>query len=94
MPGVPGISERFPHPLPTHNTMSTEKPEALRLAEILERPGYGWASTPAEVAAELRRLAAEVDALRADAERWRLLTRIVEHFPGNLTGAFDAAREG
>jgi len=31
--------------------------EALRLAEILERPGYGWHSTPKDVAAELRRLA-------------------------------------
>jgi len=32
------------------------KPEALRLAEILDRPGYGWNSTPSECAAELRRL--------------------------------------
>ena len=29
---------------------------ALRLAGILERPGYGWHSTPVSVAYELRRL--------------------------------------
>lgn len=39
-------------------------PEALRLAEALERPGYGWHTTPAQCAAELRRLHAENTALQ------------------------------
>ena len=34
----------------------SEQPNALRLAGILERPGYGWHSTPVSVAYELRRL--------------------------------------
>jgi len=42
--------------------------EALRLAEILEG---GSPQFNREAAAELRRLHAENEALRADAERWR-----------------------
>lgn len=46
------------------------KPEALRLAEILEGGSHQF---NAEAAAELRRLHAEVEALRADAMRYRWL---------------------
>lgn len=46
--------------------MKTEEHiEALRIADALERPGYGWHSTPAQCAAELRRLHAENETLRA-----------------------------
>ena len=45
--------------------MSTTKPEALRLADALERPGYGWHSTPAQCAAELRRQHARIAELEA-----------------------------
>jgi hypothetical protein len=46
----------------------TTQPEALRLAETVEfGDAYEWSAS--EVAAELRRLHAEVEALRADAER-------------------------
>jgi hypothetical protein len=41
-----------------------KQPEALRLADALERPGYGWHSTPAQCAAELRRQYAEIETLR------------------------------
>ena len=40
------------------------QPEALRLADALERPGYGWHTTPAQCAAVLRRLHTENEALR------------------------------
>lgn len=44
----------------------SEQPNALRLADILERPGYGWHLTPDLVAAELRRLyAVNVELLEA-----------------------------
>lgn len=33
-----------------------KQPEALRIAELLESPGYGYSTTPAQCAAELRRL--------------------------------------
>ena len=33
-----------------------KQPEALRIAELLENPGYGYHTTPAQCAAELRRL--------------------------------------
>lgn len=33
-----------------------KQPEALQLAELLESPGYGYHTTPAQCAAELRRL--------------------------------------
>lgn len=43
--------------------MDTKQPEALRLANMLEKPGYGWHSTPAD---ELRNLRTETAALCAD----------------------------
>lgn len=43
----------------TNPTPHGQVPEALRLAEALERPGYGWHTTPAQCAAVLRRLHAE-----------------------------------
>ena len=46
------------------NTPHGQVPEALRLADALERPGYGWHTTPAQCAAVLRRLHAENEALR------------------------------
>jgi len=48
------------------------QPEALRLADALERPGYGWHSTPAQCAAELRRQYAELETLRAGYDAARL----------------------
>lgn len=62
---------------------TTQQPEALRLADALERPGYGWHSTPEQCAAELRRLHAECEALRtgyaaARLEIESLRTRCVE----------------
>lgn len=37
-------------------TEMNKQPEALRLAELLESPGYGYHTTPAQCAFELRRL--------------------------------------
>ena len=48
----------------TNPTPHGQVPEALRLADALERPGYGWHTTPAQCAAVLRRLHAENEALR------------------------------
>ena len=48
----------------TNPTPPGQVPEALRLADALERPGYGWHTTPAQCAAVLRRLHAENEALR------------------------------
>jgi hypothetical protein len=46
--------------------MTRQQHEALRLANLLEQPGYGYHSTPVECAAELRRLhSANVDLLEA-----------------------------
>ena len=42
--------------------MTNDNEDALRCAEVLERPGYGWHSTPAQCAAHLRRLVAENEA--------------------------------
>lgn len=52
--------------------MDTKQPEALRLAEMLERPGYGWNSTIEQYAAELRRLHAENEAMRTGYNAARL----------------------
>lgn len=52
--------------------MDTKQPEALRLAEMLERPGYGWNSTIEQYAAELRRLHAENETLRTGYDAARL----------------------
>lgn len=52
--------------------MTDKQPDALRLADTLERPGYGWHSTPAQCAAELRRLHAEIETLRAGYDAARL----------------------
>ena len=52
--------------------MDTKQSEALRLANMLEKPGYGWHSTPAECAAELQRLQSENDTLRAGYDAARL----------------------
>lgn len=52
--------------------MTTQQPEALRLANMLEKPGYGWHSTPAECAAELQRLQSENEQLRAGYDAARL----------------------
>ena len=52
--------------------MDTKQPEALRLAEMLERPGYGWNSTIEQYAAELRRQHAEIETLRAGYDAARL----------------------
>lgn len=43
----------------------TTQSRALELAAILERPGYGWHSTPSEVAEALRSFAARVAELEA-----------------------------
>ena len=48
----------------TNPTPHGQVPEALRLADALERPGYGWHTTPAQCAAVLRRLHTENEALR------------------------------
>lgn len=49
--------------------MSTpQHPEALRLADALERPGYGWHSTPAQCATELRRQHARIAELETQLE--------------------------
>ena len=52
--------------------MTDKQTDALRLADTLERPGYGWHSTPAQCAAELRRLHAEIETLRTGYEAARL----------------------
>ena len=52
--------------------MTLEQPEALRLADWLERRTNVMLQD-GQAAAELRRLVAEVEALRADAERYRWL---------------------
>lgn len=41
----------------------TDNQDALRLADVLERPGYGWHSTPTQCAAHIRRLVAENEAM-------------------------------
>jgi hypothetical protein len=43
----------------------TDQPLALLLADELENPSYGWIITPKQCAAELRRLHAENEALKA-----------------------------
>ena len=72
--------------------MTTEHPsaegaqdEALRLAEALERPGYGWHTTPAQCAAVLRRLHTEnvtlqqgYDAARLEIDHLRGATKMIE----------------
>lgn len=61
----------------------TKQPEALRLAEILERPGYGWNSTPKQCATELRRLHEENQELL---EALKELKAVMSMFPkiGNV----------
>lgn len=53
----------------------SETPEALRLADALERGTYLLSRERDATAAELRRLYAECEALRADAERYHYLLK-------------------
>lgn len=81
--------------------------EALRLADLIERYNSGVHSQSiiedyTKASAELRRLHAENEALRADAERYRWLrnfpsrrgaARIVNNAPHIMDDAIDAARK-
>lgn len=58
-------------------------PEALRIADMLEAGNNGY---PSRAAAELRRLHAENEALRVDAERYRYLRNRNRQEVLNLTG--------
>lgn len=91
--------------------MTQEQPEALRLAEILEGdycPDWFYEQGVDEVYAELRRLHAENEALRKDAERmdwllWKLPGDALRHVVFELSdtssgaefrAAIDAAMKG
>ena len=73
---------------------------ALRLADEIERDYYDKTLAPRKAAAEMRRLVAENEALRADAERYwwllknylsfRLCDEALAH--GSLDAAIDAAK--
>ncbi len=52
-----------------------EQPEALRLADALDRGTYLLSRERNSTAAELRRLHTEIERLRADAERYRWLRK-------------------
>lgn len=45
--------------------------EAEKLAQVLERPGYGWSTTPAQCAALLRRQAEQIKVLLRACENAR-----------------------
>ena len=53
--------------------MTDNQPEALRLADELLSPAILYTHDRAQIAAELRRLHAENEALRDDAKRYRWL---------------------
>jgi hypothetical protein len=53
----------------------SEQPEALRLADALDRGTYLLSRERQSTAAELRRLHTEIERLRADAERYRWLRK-------------------
>lgn len=65
-----------------------EKPEALLLADECEESARAWANevtTRQQAAAELRRLHAENEALRKDAERYRWLR---EYYSPECSGRY------
>lgn len=62
--------------------MSEKQTEAQRLADLLDRiPPYGHTAADAAAAAELRRLDAENEALRIDAECFRFWVREAAQAP-------------